>query len=140
MRRLPHLAVAVAVLAALSAPAALASRGPSGSGCTSASAACVYTEGGFGTGGSKPGKLSSRLARSIGKYGGKDRRLLQVIASPGIFGHPEPSGAGPVNGSSVLGAILDLGAGPLALLAALLGGAAALGVNGALRRRRAGRP
>jgi hypothetical protein len=49
-------------------------------------------------------------------------------------------GPGYVGGPSLLGAALDLGPGPLALLAILLASALALGVHGVIRNRQRGRP
>jgi hypothetical protein len=150
-RRLTHLAAALLVLAVVLPPAAFASggakpkkhhQGPSN--CVSAT--CVYHDGGYGangrSGSGKPVPLSPRAAAALARHGGKDTRsLLAMATSPG-FGVPEPGSGGPFGNSSSPGtllAALDLGAGPIALFATLLAGAAAFAVARTLRRRRAAR-
>lgn len=137
MRRLAHLALVLAVMALLLPAAALA--------CDRPSAVCVYYDGGSSTasgtpttGGYGSGSLPPRISRLIDRQGGKDKPLLRKLASIGLFGKPLTTGGiPPVNGSSAFDAIFDLGAGPTALFALLLGGAAVFGLR-KLRIRRAG--
>jgi hypothetical protein len=58
-----------------------------------------------------------------------DSGISRLHGGPGNVGEP-----------SLLGAALDLGPGPLALLAILLASALALGVHGVIRSRQRGRP
>lgn len=148
IRRLPHLALALIALTAVVAPAALASsaanpkkhhKGPSN--CVSA--VCVYVEqyqaanGSrvVGTGTGRAVGLSAYAAERLARLGGKDRRELQAIGTLGVQ-QPESGASSDVSSPSTLLAAFDLGAGPLALFATLLAGAAAFGVGSALRRRR----
>lgn len=157
MNRRLHLVIALIVLAALLPPAALAAMGKpkhhhNGTDCNSGgvpSAVCVYVEGAHGPGGSRPigtgtgkGQPLSKYAMSqLTRYGGKDRRVLETLAtSPAFlathFGHSPGGGAGSSSSGGLLAA-LDLGTGPLALFATLLAGAVALAGGRVLRRRRA---
>lgn len=151
IRRVSHLALALIVVVAVLAPTALASGGKpkkhhKGSGCGT-SAACVYVEpptslGGSGSGNGPPVPLSAKAASELKKYGGADGRLLATMGTSRAFGvqPPRPGEAGSVgrvSPPSAFLAALDLGPGPIALFVALLAGAAAFGLGGALRRRRA---
>lgn len=137
-----HLTVALLAVAALlpaSALAATAKKGPSN--CVSA--VCVYHEQQNGPSGSqsvgsshKPTPLSAKAARELARLGGKDRRLLEYLATrqgvePVLGAH-----VGHVDSPGTFLAALDLGAGPIALFAILLAGAAAAAGGRALRRRR----
>lgn len=155
-RRLPHLALALIVLAAVLPSVALASKPKSHhkhhSGDCGVSAVCVYVEQLPGPDGSHPigtgtdtgGKnavvpLSHSAAKKVAHLGGKDRRTLQTLGTYRAYGVPEihPNiHVGQVNPPSTLLAALDLGPGPIALFATLLGAAAAYALGGVLRRRR----
>jgi hypothetical protein len=102
------------------------------------SAECVYVELGdnpFGTNfGFYP--LPPWIEKRLAEHGGKDRQLLETLATRQML---EPvRGAYGGNGGSpgAFLAALDLGAGPIALFAILVGGAAAFAVGRELRRRR----
>ncbi|MGH3008121.1 MAG: hypothetical protein ACRDLM_01750 [Gaiellaceae bacterium] len=152
IRRLKHLAAALLVLAVVLPPAAFANsvakpkkhhNGPS----DCASATCVYVEGNGGANGrgasGPPVALSAHAAAALARFGGKDKRTLLAIGTSPGFGVPEPGSGGPFGDSSSPGtllAALDLGAGPIALFAVLLAGAAAFAVARTLRRRRASQP
>jgi hypothetical protein len=153
-RRLSHLLIALALVAALLPAAALASsagkpkKHHGSSGCAgSTSAECVYVDTLPGADGSHPvgtrGKtqpVPSRVSRRLARYGGKDRTLLTQLAGsalPHQFGHAHGGGIA-VSSPGTLLAALDLGAGPIALFATLLAGAVAFAVGRVLRRRRAG--
>jgi len=157
-RRLPHLALALIVLAAVLPSVALASKPKSHhkghhSGNCGVSAVCVYVEQLQGAGGSQPigpgsshpnskqdvVPLSSSAAKKVARLGGKDRRTLQIVGTSRAYGVPQQLPrihVGDVSPPSTLLAALDLGAGPIALFATLLGAAAAYALGGVLRRRR----
>ena len=68
-------------------------------------------------------------------HAGKDKApLSRLMNDSGIS--PLHGGPGNVAGPSLLGAALDLGPGPLALLGILVAAALALAVHGGMRRRR----
>lgn len=72
-------------------------------------------------------------------HAGKDKApLSRLLNDSGIT--PLHGGPDNVAGPSLLGAALDLGPGPLALLGILLAAALALAVNGGMRGRRRRRP
>jgi hypothetical protein len=114
-------------------------KGPSN--CVSAQ--CVYIESGLGASGAQPlgtlfgpYPLPARIEALLAKYGGKDRRLLEALATQ-QFPRPVPGAqVGNVSSPGAFFAALDLGAGPTALFAVLLAGAAAFGAARALRGRR----
>jgi hypothetical protein len=68
-------------------------------------------------------------------HAGKDKAALSRLLNDSEI-TPLHGGVGNVAGPSLLGAALDLGPGPLALLGILLAAALALGVHGGMRRRR----
>jgi hypothetical protein len=79
-----------------------------------------------------------KLARVL-LLAGKDKApLSRLLNDSGIS--PVHGGSDNVAGPSLLGAALDLGPGPLALLALLVASALALAVHGGIRNRRRGRP
>lgn len=144
-RRPVHLTIALIAVAAIlpaTALAGTAKKHPKGpSNCVSA--LCVYHEFGQNPSGSTSvgsthgaQALSGKALRELAKYGGKDRALLEYLATrqgvePVIGAH-----VGHVSSPGTFLAALDLGAGPLALFAVLLAGAVAVAGGRALRRRR----
>lgn len=111
-----------------------------------ASACKVYIEPNPSAGKQQPTQSSStstgqqpkNLARVLA-LAGKDRGpLSRLLHDSGIS--PLRGGSGNVVGPGLLGAALDLGAGPLALLAILLASALAIGAHGVMRRRQRERP
>ena len=146
-----HLTFCLVAAAALLAPTALAGGGKPkkhhhGSG-NCVSAVCVYHEGPVGlggTGGKGPDvPLSAAALAQLQKYGGKQTRVLETIATKRAYGVRPPlrgqaATVGNVSTPGAFLAALDLGPGPIALFVTLLAGAAAFGLGGALRRRRLG--
>lgn len=150
LRQLARAAAAVFCIALALPALALAS----GGGKCNASACKVYVEPGSSNPGTKPptqptqtgsnggGNATShhqpkKLARVL-LQAGKDRGPLSAALSESGASSLR-GGSGDVAGPSLLGAVLDLGAGPLALLAILLAAAFALGAQGVLRNRQRGR-
>lgn len=145
------LAAAAVFCIALALPALAVA---SGGGKCNASACKVYVEPGSQGAGKQPtptrppqtgpGGSSStthqpkKLARVLSEAGRDRGPLTAALGEAG----PDSlqGGSGNVAGPSLLGAALDLGAGPLALLAILLASALALGAHGVMRNRRRGRP
>ena len=145
LRHLTRAAAAVFCIALALPAAALAS---GGSKCN-ASACKVYVEAPVPSAGKQQAptqqpaptgsaqtqtKQPKSLARVL-LHAGKDKApLSRLINDSGIT--PLRGGPDNVAGPSLLGAALDLGPGPLALLGILLAAALAFGVHNGLRRRR----
>lgn len=137
------LAAAVAILA-LASPAGAFAKGAGG---CNASACKVYTEPPGSAGASKAGgeqqptqpvPVTSKTSRLLA-HAGKDKALLAKMLSNPAYGATrglENSGVGSTASPSLLGAVLDLGAGPLALLAFLVASALGLAIHKGMRRRR----
>ena len=139
---------AAVVLLALALPGAAFAKGAGG---CHASACKVYTEPAGSAGGSRgdggvtqqPLPIPSNTSRLLANAG-KDKAVLSNLVSNPAYGTDrglEKSGVGSIGSPGALGAVADLGAGPIALLAILLASALGLAVHQSLRgrrRRRAG--
>lgn len=88
------------------------------------------------TGGSTPTQQPTKLSRVLAHAGADKAALSRALNDSGIS--PLHGGSGNIAGPSLLGAALDLGPGPLALLAVLLTSAFAFALYNGLRNRRQG--
>lgn len=133
------------VLAAIAAAVAVGLVAPSAAlACNNDSATCVYSPGGVSAGGgksagpgAKPRPVSKQVANFLAKAG-KDAPGLQALVQQPNLGTPPQRALQGFNPASVappsaLSAIFDLGAGPVALIAVLIGSALALLLAGGWR-------
>jgi hypothetical protein len=130
------------VLAALVAALTIVLVAPSAAlACTGISAACVYTQQNDGPGGSRavtPGQaslpVSKHLRGLLGKAGKNASEIQAVATSPGLNpGHIEAIAPTSVSTPSAFSALFDLGPGPLALIAVLVGSAVLLAAGSGWR-------
>lgn len=113
---------------------------PSGAfACSGESATCVYSPQGVGAGGGKsvntpgqqqpPTQVSQHVVEKLQRHAGKDAPALHALvtnpgAGPGRDRHL--TAIGKVSTPSTFGAVFDLGTGPVALIAILIGSAVLL--------------
>lgn len=144
LRQLAPISLAVFCLALALPPLALAS----GGGKCSASACKVYVEpNGAPSGGKQSTTPPTRTGSSGGGHTRQPKGMARVLLHAGKDRGPlsrlmHDSGIAPLQGSGdvagpgLLGAALDLGVGPLALLGILLATALGFGAHGVMRNRR----
>lgn len=131
-RRLPAATVALLTILALPATAWAGDGKPKHqkeSNCTSA--VCVYREQQQSIGGPVPVgsdtgpaiPISSKATRALAAKGGSDAKVLAHLATHPGYSRPLPEMSGAVTSPGMLDAALNLGTGPIALLAGLAGSA-----------------
>lgn len=119
-------AVAAACVVVLVAPAGALACGGGGTSATAVYMECGNSAGGGSniTPNQKQLKVSSHVADKIKQHGGKHQSdLTQLVRNPNFSGarHLAALQPGSVQTPSAFSALFDLGAGPLALIAVLLG-------------------